>query len=58
MKRVGRKGRKGGRLYVCPDNGYMCWAYTVGEAKSLLKTDNVVLWTAYRRNQQKTITGI
>lgn len=47
--RLGRKGRKGGRYYVCPDNQFMCWAYSVGEAKQLLKTENVMLWTEYRK---------
>lgn len=50
-----RKGRKGGRYYVCPFNGYTCWAYSESEARTLLNTDRVILRTEYNRIN-KTIT--
>ena len=47
-----RKGRKGGRYYVCPINGWQCWAYSETEAKQLLKTSHVMLRTGYQKQMK------
>ena len=46
------KGRKGGRYYICPSNGWTCWAYSEGEARTLLKTDTVITRTEYNKDQK------
>lgn len=45
-----RKGRKGGRYYICPNNLWTCWAYSESEAKQMLKSENVMLRTEYNKS--------
>ncbi len=44
-----RKGRKGGRFYICPNNLWVCWAYSESEAKQLLDTENIMLRKEYNK---------
>lgn len=48
-----RKGRKGGRYYICPNNLWVCWAYSEREAKQLLDTEDVMLRKEYNKLKNK-----
>jgi len=48
-----RKGRKGGRFYICPNNLWVCWAYSESEAKQLLDTENIMLRKEYNKHIKK-----
>lgn len=52
---MNRKGRKGGRYYICPDNLWQCWAYSENEARKLLGTDKVILRTEYNRIKKQSL---